>query len=344
MLKAGRILCGSGMAAGLSGLLIIGPITALGQTTVIEDFEGFTVSVVLDPTTVGGSGWTRGGADPSDWDVICCNGDMWSLDRTFDGSPQFLALRRSNANPPSFSDENTDFSIPTIVQGSVSLEVNPASPGGAGFRMSLHDSGSGINAMEIVHTESGWPVINSGDFRVHSETGAVLAEGTTPNDPNGENAINRWFRILVTLHGNGTYDVHVFDIGPAKNKLGATLPLGDPARGLVLTLTGANLPVPSVDTFRLTTGSTNGGGQQPTLIDNIIARDFFGTVDVDDIKTGAEISFPTLAGGVYHPQFSDDGSTWSDLGALVLGEGTTQSVVASTTGAPANRTYRVLEF
>ncbi len=219
------------MAAGLSGLGIIGPITALGQTTVTEDFEGFTVPVVLDPTTVGGSGWTRGGVDPSDWDVICCNGDIASLDKTFDGSQQFLALRRSTGNPPSASDENTDFAIPTIVEGSVSLEMNPAFSGSSGFRMSLHDSGSGSNAMEIVHTELGWPIINSGDFRVHDENGAVLAEGTTPNDPNGENQINRWFRILVTLHGNGTYDVHVFDIGPAVSSTGATLPLGDPARG-----------------------------------------------------------------------------------------------------------------
>ncbi len=112
----------------------------------------------------------------------------------------------------------------------------------------------------------------------------------------------------------------------------------------MLTLAGANLPVPSVDTFRLTTGSSNEFPVQPTLIDNIIARDFFGGIEIDKIETGAEVSFPTQAGNVYQPQFSDDGSTWSDLGELVLGDGTTQSVVASTTGAPANRTYRVLEF
>ncbi len=344
MLKPDRILCGSGVAAGLSGLLIIGPITALGQTTVIKDFESYSASPLADPTTVGGSGWSREGIGVPDWEVVCCDATFDSVDRTFDGSQQFLALRRSNGNPPAASDENTDFAIPTLVQGSVSLEMNPASPSGAGFRMSLHDSGSGINAMEIIHTGSGWPIINSGDFRVRNEFGQVLAEGTIPNDPNGENEVNRWFRILVTLHGDGTYDVNIFDIGPAFHSRGAILPLGDPARGLVLTLTGANLPVASVDTFRLTPGSGNGGGNQPTMIDNIIARDFFGTVDVDEIKTGAEISFPTQAGRVYQPQFSDDGSTWSDLGALVLGDGTTQSVVASTTGAPANRTYRVLEF
>ena len=342
MLNTGR----NGRGAGVAALLLIGPVTALGQTTVIEDFEGFTVPVVLDPSTVDGSGWTRGGADSSDWDVICCDGDFATLDGTFDGSEQFLALRRSNTNPPGASNENTDFALPTIVEGSVSLEVNPASPGGAGFRMSLHDSGTGSRAMEIIHTESGWPVINSGDFRVFNEFGAVLAEGTTPNDPNGENAMNRWFRILVTLNGNGTYDVNIFDIGPAKNSVGATLPLGDPARGLVLTLTGASLPVASVDSFRLSPGSTNGGGLQPTLIDNIVARDFFATVGVEEIKAGAEISFPVEAGSVYQPQFSDDGGTWSDLGELVLGfaPSTMQSVVASTIGAPAHRTYRVLEF
>ncbi len=342
-----ELLRGVGMTVALPYLLLAGPMTALGQTgTVVEDFEGFNVTAtVLDPTTVGGSGWTRGGTGKSDYDVVDNDPPISSVDLAFDESPQFLALRRSNQNTPSASDENTDFAIPTIVQGSVSLEMNPGSPSGAGFRMSLHDSGSGTNAMEIIHTESGWPVINSGDFRVFSEFGAILAEGTTPNDPDGQNAVNRWFKILVTLHGDGTYDVNIFDIGPAKDSLGNTHPVGgDPARGVVLTLTGATLPVASVDTFRLTPGSTNGGGQQPTIIDNIIARDFFATVDVDEIKTGAEISFPTQAGRVYQPQFSDDGSTWSDLGALVLGDGTTQSVVASTTGAPANRSYRVLEF
>jgi len=342
MLKTNRILRGAGVAA----LLLIGPMTALGQTTVIEDFEGFTVPVVLDPSTVDGSGWTRGGADSSDWDVICCDGDFATLDGTFDGSEQFLALRRSNTNPPGASNENTDFALPTIVEGSVSLEVNPASPGGAGFRMSLHDSGTGSRAMEIIHTESGWPVINSGDFRVLGENGSILAEGTIPNDPDTDNptARHRWFRILVTLHGNGSYDVNVFDIGPAKSSTGVPYSYADPARGEVLTLSGASLPVPSVDTFRLTPGSTNGGGQQPTLIDNIIARDYFGTVEIDQIKTGAEISFPAKAGKVYQPQFSDDGNTWSNLGGLVSGDGTTPSVVASTTGVPGSREYRVLEF
>ena len=122
----------------LTAGIAVAPWVAFGQTTVIEDFESYTVSgVVLDPTTVGGSGWTRDGAGVSDWDVSCCNGDIASLDRTFDGSQQFMALRRSNVNPPAFSDEITDFAIPTIVQGSVSLERNPSAASGSGFRMAI---------------------------------------------------------------------------------------------------------------------------------------------------------------------------------------------------------------
>ncbi len=331
-------------------LLIAGPWWAFGQTTVVEDFEGFNVTAtILDPTTVGGSGWTRDGVGVSDWDVLENVPPINTVDLAFDGTPQYLVQRRSTSVTPKFSDENTDFAIPTIVEGSVSLEMNPAfvaGDAGDSFRMSLHDSGSGSNAMTIVFTQLDWPVGSSGDFRVLDQTNAVLAEGIIPNDPDTDNptARDRWFRILVTLHGNGTYDVNVFDIGPVKDSAGVPRPYHDPARGEVLTLTGASLPVASVDTFRLTPGSTNGFGLQPTLIDNIIARDYFEFIEIDRIKPGAQISFPTQAGKIYQPQFSDDGSTWSNVGGLVPGDGTTQSVVASTTGAPEGREYRVLEF
>ena len=57
------------------------------------------------------------------------------------------------------SNENTDFAIPTIVHGYVSVELDPVATSGDGFRMALHDTGSGSNAMQIIHTELGWPVI-----------------------------------------------------------------------------------------------------------------------------------------------------------------------------------------
>ena len=335
------------MTACLSGLLMMGPITALGQRTVTEDFESYTVSVLLDPTTVGNSGWTRDGVGASDWDVICCDGDIPSLDRTFDGSRQFLALRRSRNNSPQFTDENTDFALPTIVEGYVSLELDPKDSSQPGISMALFDSGSGSNAMKIIFTEAGFAhkVENSADFRVFDENDDVLAEGRVLNDPDGVASVDRWYKILFTLHGNGTYDINIFDIGP-------TIPQGniqnynDPARGNVLSLNGVNLPVPSIDTFRLTPGATNSDGLQPALIDNIIASDFLGTpIEVDLIKQGAEISFPTQAGKVYQAQYSDPPSgIWTDFGALLLGDGNIQSVVISTTGAPEDRTYRVQEF
>jgi len=359
MTKATRPLFGPGVAA----CLLAGSLPALGQTTVVETFESYSASAdsVLDPTTVGGSGWTRDQASNTnalvakeDWSVTCCTGEAifrFILDETFDGSSKFLSLRRSTSasSLPESSDENTDFAIPTMSEGYVSLEMNPAAVSGDGFRMALRDSGSGSNAMEIVHTEQGWPVINSGDFRVLDENGATLAEGTIPNDPDTDNptAVHRWFKILVVLHGNGTYDVNVFDIGPTFRTQTGVQGYGDPARGLVLSLIGASLPVPSVDTFRLTPGSTNGGGQEPTLIDNIIASDSAGaSLEIGEFKTGDEISFPTQAGKVYLAEFSDDAptGTWSQVGLLILGDGTTQSAVASTAGAPSNRTYRVLEF
>ena len=180
------------------------------------------------------------------------------------------------------------------------------------------------------------------------ENGVALAEGTIPNDPDTDNptARDRWFQVLVVFHGNGTYDINVFDIGPVSWN-GTILPYGDPARGLVLTLNGANLPVESVDTFRLTPGSTNGGGQHPTMLDNITASNSAGTpLEIGEFKTGAEVSFPTQAGKVYQAQFSDDvsGGTWSNMGQLILGDGTTQSAVASSTGTLEDREYRVLEF
>jgi len=327
----------------LTAGIAVAPWVAFGQTTVIEDFESYTVSgVVLDPTTVGGSGWTRDGIGVSDWDVICCNGDIASLDETFDGSQQFMALRRSSASPPSTSDENTDFAIPTMVEGFVGLEVNPNASGGFGIRMSLHDSVSGSNAMEIVYTESGFPVKSSPFFRVLDASGTILAESTGPFQVDGRFSWDRWFKILVTLHGNGTFDINIFDIGPTSNQCGDCI--NDPARGDVLTLTGVNLPVPSIDTFRLTPGSR--GGPQPTLIDNIIASDFLGTpIGVAELKTGAELSFPTQTGKVYQAQFSDPPSgPWTGFGAPVSGDGSIQSVVISTTGAPEDRTYRAQEF
>ena len=329
----------------LTAGIAAGPWVAFAQTTVIEDFEGYNVTaVVLDPTTVPGSGWTRDGVLASDWDVICCSGDFANLSETFDGSPQFLALRRSSGNPPTFSDENTDFAIPTIVKGFVSLELNPRSAGGQVFRMALHDSGSGSNAVEIIYTESGFPVKSSGFFRVLDATGATLAESTGPFQVDGRFSWDRWFKILVTLHGNGTFDLNIFDIGPTSIQCGDCI--NDPARGNVLTLTGVNLPVPSIDTFCLPPGTTNRDGVQPTVIDNIIASDFLGRpIDVAELKTGAELSFSTQTGKVYQAQFSDPPSgPWTGFGALVSGDGATKSVVTSTTGAPANREYRVVEF
>jgi hypothetical protein len=83
------------------------------------------------------------------------------------------------------------------------------------------------------------------------------------------------------------------------------------------------------------------------MIDNIIASDSLNTtLEIAELNAGDEISFPTQAGKVYLAEFSDDAPTgaWSQVGSPILGDGTTQSAVASTTGAPSNRTYRVLEF
>ncbi len=354
MLKAKRLI----FAPGVAGCLLAVSLPALGQTTVIETFENYGASSgsVLDPSTVGGSGWSRDGVGASDWDVACCSGvGLFGIliDFSFDSSPTFLAQRRSGGTLPAASDENTDFAIPTIVEGYVSFDVNPAATGGDDFRFALHDSGSGSNAMVIVHTESGWPVINSGDFRVLDGKGGVLAEGTNPNDPDTDNPgpIDRWFKILAVFHGDGTYDVTVFDIGPVTKKVNnvpTVRPYGDPARGISLRLSGAIMGVPSVDTFRLLPGSTNGGGSStPTVIDNIIASDSAGSsLELIELKNGDEISFPTQAGRVYQAQFSDDAPTgaWSNVGPLLLGDGTTQAAVASLTGALAGREYRVLEF
>jgi len=302
---------------------------------IVEDFEYGSVAQFdfVDVANLS-TNWTRSGTNEFDWAVTCCIGDTGGNEEDpFDGSDRLLALNRSNPNPPVQSDENTDFDLGAAQGGPLtnhtfSVEVNPSGRGGGNpttgaFNMALRDSTTGQNAVRIVFYEL---TNNSGDFEVY-DTGETKI-GTGMALDNFPAAFGRWFRISVTIQGAaGTMDVLIDDIGPTSSSPSS----GDPARGNILTIQGSPLTVAGVDTFRLLPGAGNGGGSDPTLVDNIAAGTAVSTSGIPtgpvDCLDAKEITFPTTAGKQYQPQYSDDGgTTWFDLGGQVSGSGGTDVV------------------
>jgi len=255
----------------------------VASAAVIENFDGYGVlsTTVLDPTTVAGSGWSRGGVGDADWVVSCCasDGDGGSgvlSDKPVDGSEAALYLHRANNNTPGASDENTDFTgFAAFTTGVLSLQMNNSSTGGGGspgnadngtdaFNMEL--LGGGVRAFRL---EMGEIHNNAPEFELFDiETGptALLATG---NVPGGEgvsgwpDAWFRWYEISASFDGAGNYSVDIEDIGN-KEGVGPT--------GNVLSYTGV-LPagIGAIDTLRFGPNQANGGSinYDATMIDNI---------------------------------------------------------------------------
>jgi hypothetical protein len=57
------------------------------------------------------------------------------------------------------------------------------------------------------------------------------------------------------------------------------------------------------------------------------------------IQTGNQICWPTISNASYQPQFSDDNSSWTNIGSLLPGDGTSNCVFAAT-----HKYYRVLQL
>lgn len=347
--KPGSILGTPGV---LLGLCLFGLINATAQTTVVEDFEGYLVANqgYLDPTTVPGSGWTREGVGAADWEVHCCSGSLGNPsaeDNTFDGSGSFLVLRRANPTSPSRSDEITEFTFPSLAKGSLRFQLNPANNTADPFRLALYDSASGRTAMQMVYTESRWWIsagvrkFNSADFRVFDHPGnLIISEIQLDGEPD---AYDRWYNIIFTMQTDGTFNLEITDIGPTA-PTSATADV--PARGVLASVSNMTAGVLGVDTFRLERGPGGGGGEKPSMVDNItITRDEGLPVVGLEISSSMEIPFGTETAALYQLQGTDDltSGIWTALGSSVLGDGTTKSGLASTTDVP-NRIYRVVVF
>ena len=323
---------------------------------VIEGFEYGSVNDedFIDPTTLS-TNWTRDGVGDVDWVVTCCNSTFLSAEETFDGSQRLMSLDRANDFLPDRTDENTDFDLATVIGGpltnhTVSIEMNASGAGGGngslpnvygGFHFSLFDSVTTQDAFRVVFFEI---TNNSGDFQVYDSGNNLLATGTALDGHPA--SFNRWYRVTMTIHGNGTFDVFADDIGPTSSASGTP----DPARGNVLTLQGVPLPsgMTSVNTLRLLPGSTNGGSvnYRPTTIDNIAGGSAVTATGVPtgpiDCVEAKEITYPTVGGKQYQAQYSDDaGANWNDLGNQSTGTGGSDSAFDA---CVPGRTYRVLDL
>jgi len=334
------------------------------EIPIVEDFEyAVTVSNFVDVTTLS-SNWTAslpGTSDPGDdgpdWAVTCCYGDgNGSRDFAFDGSDGQLSLRRDNQASPHHSVLDTDLDLTAftggpISNGTVEVQMNPSGVGTSGsaageagaFHVSFYDSVSGSNVIRVLYWELDGG--NSGDFEVYDWNDVLLGEGTVPD---GNDSFDRWYSISLTIKDTGLLDIICEDIGPVAP--GSTE--SDSARGVVFALTNWELPVgiSSMDTFRLRTGSQNGGCNcvQPTRIDNIRAGPFLRRTGVElggleDPVQAVEIQYPTDRGSFYQPQYTDDGgTTWFDLGPRV------ESIAGLTLSAfdlvAPGRDYQVLDL
>jgi len=336
---------------------------------VVEDFEyNVGVSNYVDITTLNSTNWTAflpstngmqiAGTNGPDWEVSCCFGEGNGVrDYAFDGSDGQLSLRRDNPSGPPFGSElNTDFDIAALAGGPISngtieVHMNPSSvgqsgsaPGVAGsIHVAFHDSISTVDVIRVLFWELDGA--NSGDFEAYNHLNEFIGDGTVPNGPD---SFDRWYNISFTIKDSARVDIICEDIGPVIP--GNTE--GDPARGIVFTRTNLDLPpeITSVDTFRLTTGSQNGGSNetQPTRIDNIAAGPFMRRTGdeiggLEEPVQAVEIQYPTLRGNFYQPQYTDDGgTTWFDLGLQV------ESIVGLTLSAfdlvVPGRDYRVLDL
>ena len=318
-------------------------VGSVPQPAVTEDFERYGVANggYADITTLSPA-WRRSdtGSGP-DWEVACCSPGLAAADNTFDGSVSSFVLRRGNDTAPRLSELNTDFSLGYIADGIVEVEMNPSSVGEGdnSFHMALHDTVSGADAVRVRYYEFS---NNSGDFEVTDEVGTVLATG---NVPDGLPSFDRWFKISFRIRNRATFDLRCDDIGPVVP--GSTS--ADPARGVMLNLEGATLPpgINSVDTLRLLPNAGDGGSvaAQPTMIDNIAVAtsltttgDPIGGLVCDEAM---EITYPSVAGKAYQPQYSDNGgATWNDLGSQMTGSDTTKSAFDV---AVPGRQYRVMD-
>ncbi len=323
---------------------------------VAENFEYSSVNNedFIDPTSLN-TNWTREGVREVDWVVTCCNGAFLSAGETFDGSDRLMSLDRANDFLPDRTDENLDFNLEAVVGApltnhTVSVEVDPSGAGGGrgmlpgvygAFHVSLFDSVTMQDAFRVIFYEI---TNNSGDFQVWDSGNNLLATGVALDGHPASFA--RWYRVTMTIHGNGTFDVFADDIGPTSAASGTP----DPARGNVLTLQGVPLPagMTSVDTFRLLPGQSNGGSvnYRPTTIDNIAVGPAVTAMGVPtgpiDFTEAKEITFPTVSGKEYQAQYRDDaGSNWIDLGHQLTGTGGTDSVFD--VWVPG-RAYRVLDL
>jgi len=333
-------------------------VGANAQTNVIEDFETYSVANdgYVDPTTVPDSGWTRTGVGVADWEVHCCSGtlaDPTREDNTFDGSDKFLVLRRSNpgsqppgGGPPERGDDITEFKFPVLVEGTLRFQLNPANGAADPFRLALYDSGSGKFAMQMVYSESRWPApgggfkVNSADFRVFDHPGnLIVSEIQVDGEPD---AFDRWYDVIFTMNRGGTFDLEIIDIGPTKPASTS----GQAARGVLASVSNNTAGVLGIDTFHLERGPGGGGGEKPSMIDNIeITRVEGATVAGMEIGTGMNAVYPATAAAIYQSQVTEDltSGIWTAQGPLVLGDGLTTSAPAPTSGSDF-RAYRVVVF
>ncbi len=345
-----KFRCLDSTAAVLSMLCFFGITIASGQSNVVEDFESYTVlnQTWLDPTTVPDSGWTRSGVGDADWEVRCCSGSLIYTsgssqeDDAFDtNSVKFLVLRRSNVNVPYRSDEDTEFTFPVLVEGTLRFQLNPAGTSSDPFKLALRDSGSDKNVMQMVYTEDRWPMINSGDFRVQDSVGNLLISDVQLDGQ--PDSYDRWYDIIFTMHKGGVFDLEIIDIGPTEPTSKTS---NDMARGVLASVSNQTAGVLGIDTFRLESGAGGGGGEQPTMIDNLtITRVEGATVAGTETGTGLELPYSTQSLSIYQPQVTEDLTTgiWTAQRSPILGDGTTKSALVPTSGADF-RAIRIVVF
>ncbi len=361
MLGDGTTQCVFDGTAGVSDrafrVLELDPKTPLPLVEGFEFYLGVGSGDNVDIATLSGL-WSSAQPDSNppengpDWAVTCCFGGV--KDDAFDGSDRQLSLRRDNSTSPNESELHTDFNLAAVAggpisNGTVEVQMNPSSVGGSvsgqsgAFHLAFYDSSSGKNALRVLFRET---QTNSGDFEFWDGNDQFLGEGTAPNGV--PDAFDRWYEISFTIRNTGKMDIICTDIGPVVP--GSTE--SQPARGPVFTLLNLDLPagLSSVDTFRLTTGSMNGGNNVwlPTRIDNIRAGAFVPRSgdEIDGLEEpvqAREIQYSAEAEHFYQPQYSDDGgTTWFDLGPRV--ESTSTGTLSAFDAVTPGRIYQVLDL
>jgi len=91
------------------------------------------------------------------------------------------------------------------------------------------------------------------------------------------------------MHKGGTFDLEIIDIGPTAP---SSITSNQVARGTLASVSNITAGVLGIDTFRLESGTGNGGGAQPTMIDNLTITRTEGLAVVGtETGTGLEMRY-----------------------------------------------------